>query len=128
MESVNVGSILTLLIKSLSEEIKQYLNDILKENNNWQKISNIVKAICLDEKLKKCQKCGKQLKYSQHNFCCKKCAQNSQLVRQKFKNTNKEKFGVQFPIQSKEIKEKRNNNNLEKYRCKKSYLVSRNSK
>jgi len=35
MESVNVGSILTLLIKSLSEEIKQYLNDILKENNNW---------------------------------------------------------------------------------------------
>ena len=67
----------------------------------------------------KCDVCGleKNISYfsyvrnikNSNIYTCQKCS------IEKYKLTNIEKYGVEFPIQSKEIKERRKKNNIEKY-------------
>ena len=102
-----------------NSEVELYLNNILTENPNWESIKNIVYGICFDEQLKKCKNCGKEMKYSQRtlSYCSYKCSRNSKEVREKVKQTNLERYGCEHPLQNKEVQEKYKQTCLEKYGC-----------
>ena len=114
--------ILNALLKFIKSnpEVEKYLNDILVENSNWENIRNIVYSICFDEQLKHCKNCGKELKYSKginHDYCSHKCSNNSKEVKDKIKQTNLERYGCEHPAQTKKIKDKIKQTNLETYGC-----------
>lgn len=71
---------------------------------------------------KQCLTCGKELNYQQikrdADFCSMKCAQSSDLVNEKRKQTSLKKYGVENPWQAQEIKEKIIKTNIERYGCK----------
>ena len=66
-----------------------------------------------------CKNCGKELKFKNKIsigygiYCSNKCT--SQATRLIVKQTNLEKFGVEYPLQNEEIKNKIKENNLKKY-------------
>ena len=68
-----------------------------------------------------CPECGKETKFislgkkGYHKFCSYKCRSNSKEVKEKYIQTNLEKYGVEHPFQSEEIKEKKKQTCLEKY-------------
>ena len=66
-----------------------------------------------------CCHCGKQLNYNQIRnnckYCSVKCSANDQQVRNKYKQTCVEKYGVQSPSQNQLVSKKTKNTNLEKY-------------
>jgi hypothetical protein len=85
---------------SLLERIYVYLNDI-KEPVKCE-CGNLVKFI------------GKMKKgYSKH--CSIKCSKNSEEVKEKFKKTCFEKYGVENPSQLKEVKEKKKKTCIENF-------------
>jgi len=68
---------------------------------------------------KNCEYCGKPLKFKEKmsigygKYCSKKCT--SRATRVKVKQTNLDKYGVEFPLQNKEILNKVKQTNLDKY-------------
>ena len=101
-------------------EVEKYLNDILTKNSNWENIKNIVYSICFNEELKHCKNCGKEMKYSKglnYNYCSVKCTANSKEVKDKIKQTNLERYGCEYSAQNEKVKEKLKQTNLEKYNC-----------
>ena len=77
---------------------------------------------------RKCPVCGKRInmgiisKRANTKYCSNKCRANSMEEQEKYKQTCKEKYGVEHPFQSKEIKEK------SKQTCKEKYGVERPSR
>jgi hypothetical protein len=65
--------------------------------------------------------CGKKTRFHSSNtkgfseFCSIKCSSNSQSVKNKTKNTNKEKYGVEHHLKLKSQLDKQKKTNLEKY-------------
>lgn len=73
-----------------------------------------------DLKLGICPVCGKRCKFKYfnvgyNNHCCAKCVKKDNVVKEKTKQTNIKKFGVENPFQSKEIKEQIKETLLERY-------------
>ena len=67
-----------------------------------------------------CKQCGKQLTYRNPNegyrtFCCAKCAAINPTTKQKHINTCLEKYGVENPSQSDEIKLQKINTSIKNY-------------
>ena len=81
---------------------KDYYDKFLKEENE---------GICY---------CGNRTKFyslgiGYKKYCSVKCSSNSKEKKRKIKETNLEKYGVEYSSQSKQIKEKIKQNNIEKY-------------
>lgn len=89
---------------------KSYLYGILKENPNWLHIRNIVWNICFGEQLNHCEYCGKELKYSRpkcrYKYCSYKCGGLAKEIKEKIKQTNLNKYGCEFPMQNKKVRER----------------------
>ena len=70
---------------------------------------------------RECPVCGKRVKLNtivqkpDARYCSKKCANSSEETKEKYKQTCKEKFGVENSLQAKEIQEKVKQTCLEKY-------------
>lgn len=83
---------------------------------------NVFHFIVNKLEFKKCITCGKDLNYQQikrdANFCSMKCAQSSDLVNEKRKQTSLKKYSVENPWQAQEIKEKIIKTNIKRYGCK----------
>ena len=67
-----------------------------------------------------CPICGKNVNFisfnmGYHKFCSSKCLSNSEYRRNKIKETNLKKYGVENPFQSESIKDKIKETNLKKY-------------
>ena len=72
-------------------------------------------------------KCGKKITFNKNwtdgyrGGCSAKCSQNNTTTKEKRKNTNIEKYGVDNVAKNVKIKEKTINTNLEKYGTKSSF-------
>lgn len=103
--------------KNLGYNVKR-LQPILIKNEDVQRDSSVMELI-------KCDKCGQELirKHgaimdTRESFgldLCPICAEKAR--QEKTKATNLEKYGVEFPMQSKEIKEKAKNTSREHFGC-----------
>lgn len=103
--------------KNLGYNVKR-LQPILIKNEDVKRDSRASELI-------KCDKCGLELIRSHRSILdtrecfgvdlCPKCAEKAR--QEKVKKTNLEKYGVEFPMQSKEIKEKAKNTCREHYGC-----------
>lgn len=68
-----------------------------------------------------CDHCGNYYsittknQYFNQNFCSRKCGNNNEKTRQKTINTHRERYGVDYCTQNKEVLEKQRKTNLEKY-------------
>lgn len=67
-----------------------------------------------------CPECGKRLKFvdrtiGYYTFCSVSCASNNPSIKNKRKNTNLRKYGVEHPQQCKEVRQKTLKTNLELY-------------
>lgn len=100
---------------------KTYCDDILKNIPQYQSVSNFINCIVNDLKLPCCKTCGKLMTFSQINgrYCSRKCSSNDPENIEKgkiaFKKTCLSKFGVEAPLQNKEVKQKSKKTILEKY-------------
>lgn len=71
--------------------------------------------------LNKCLECEKYIhpinlqKYKKQNYCSNQCSSSSSQVLNKAKNTNMEKYGVEYATQDKKTIEKQKQTNLKKY-------------
>lgn len=103
--------------KNLGYNVKR-LQPILIKNEDVKRDSSASELI-------KCDKCGQEL-VRKHGAImdtrecfgmdlCPECAEKAR--QEKVKKTNLEKYGVEFPMQSKEIKEKAKNTCREHYGC-----------
>ena len=109
----------TLLTKNSTPEIKIWF----KEND--VNASYIWKFFVSQGKTqfyyKTCAVCGKRIKletlvgFPDAKYCSSKCRANSKDVKEKKKQTNLEKYGVEHPAQSKDIREKQKQTCLKKY-------------
>lgn len=98
----------------------QYLRDTyqcVNENNFSELLYWYVNDI---KEYPKCPICGKNTKFQNFNigyrkYCCYKCSANSQEVRNKYKQTCIEKYGVTNVFSDSNIKEKIKNTCIEKY-------------
>ena len=65
----------------------------------------------------KCLVCGSEIKKfgTGQIFCSCNCSNKSKETKEKIKQTNLERYGVENPSQAKEIQDKRKQNNLSKY-------------
>ena len=64
--------------------------------------------------------CGKETKFTNlrigfRKFCSSKCAQNSEVIREKIKETNEERYGCVCALQNEEVKEKTKKTSQEKW-------------
>ena len=113
-----------------NSDVKNYLENILNKEPRYGKLINIVWAIVnnFDINEYKCETCGKKLKIKTvsclSKFCCTKCAMSSNQVQkkrkatinndinfwkkrqEKTKQTNIQKYGVEYASQSEDIKDK----------------------
>jgi len=107
-------------------------NKIILFNKNldisWlNKLYNYIYKI----KSKNCEYCGKSLKFKENfsigygKYCSKKCT--SRATRDKVKQTNLNKYGVEFPLQNEKILNKVKQTNLNKYGVE-STLLNKNVK
>jgi very-short-patch-repair endonuclease len=67
-----------------------------------------------------CPECRKETNFIKmcigySKYCSWKCASNAKNVKEKRKQTNKRKYGVEYPAQAKEVQEKMKQTNLERY-------------
>lgn len=74
----------------------------------------------LNKKKGKCKKCGKHTKFNNipegyYDFCSTKCVALCKEIRNKIKQTNIIKYGVDHPLKLVEIQEKQQNTNIERY-------------
>lgn len=123
-----------------SKENPLYLCGLLVKEKGFQKyfpqlyeqllISDIDKNLKFNEKLYlflnnkteqgTCKMCEKHTSFRNfatgyHIYCSPKCELKDEEIIKKFKNTNIERYGVEYPIRNNEIKEKSKKICLEKY-------------
>ena len=99
-------------------EFENYLLSYFDFAGSW-----IEKLYCYFYKIDKtplCPVCGNKLKFysfkkGYQTFCSTKCLANSEYRHNKFRQTCLEKYGVENPSQSQEIRNKVKQTNLEKY-------------
>jgi hypothetical protein len=79
-----------------------------------KKLNNFKEVIC-----KTCEKIFKTKKYKNQQYCSKTCVQQNKEIRKEYlkkrTKTNLERYGVESPLQSKEILETYKNNLIKKY-------------
>ena len=108
-----------LYLKS-HEDVKDELQKML-DNEPW--FENLFRCgYCIYKGITSkvhCQVCGRELTAKRvsngHKFCSSKCSNNSIETRQKKLATTRERYGVDYAIQSDVGKEKRRQTNLERY-------------
>ena len=108
-----------LYLKS-HEDVKDELQRML-DNEPW--FENLFRCgYCIYKGITSkahCQVCGRELTAKRvsngHKFCSRKCSNNSIETRQKKLATTRERYGVDYAIQSDVGKEKRRQTNLERY-------------
>lgn len=104
----------------IKKKYPKLYNEVIIFNQNlnisWlNKLYNYIYKI----KGKKCENCGEQLKFKEKfyigygKYCSKKCT--SRATREKVKQTNLKKYGVEYPLQNEEILNKLKQTNLKKY-------------
>ena len=70
---------------------------------------------------RECPECGKRIdmkivsKYPNTKYCSTKCANSSEEKKEKRKQTNLERYDVEYPIQSKSVQEKHKHTCLKRY-------------
>lgn len=101
----------------LNKEIKIYLENILISIPEWESIYNVFKGILFNLKLKRCKTCGKLISFSKINntYCSTKCLNIDPEIKDKIKNTNIEKYGVDNPAKNIKIQTKIKETNIKKY-------------
>ena len=98
----------------LYEYIQNRYSDSLSYSETIYRIKNKIEIRPL------CKCCGKSVKYKDitngfSQYCSNKCVNSSKDVREKVKQTNLERYGVENTLQSKIIREKIKQTNLERY-------------
>ena len=100
-------------------EIKNYLENLLNENELFYDLKHLIWLIVYDIELSKCKTCGKILDarktLSNVKFCSASCATSNNETTLKRQQTCLEKYGVDNPWKSNDVKEKIKNTCLEKY-------------
>jgi len=102
-------------ILSLTSFLNEYYDTISLSQRMWHIENDIFE-------IQKCEICGNIVKFERHikyyKTCCKTCNikyRNSDELKQKTKNTNIERYGVEWSQQSVIIKQKMIDNNIKKY-------------
>ena len=98
----------------LYEYIQNRYSDSLSYSETIYRIKNKIEIRPV------CKCCGKSIKYININdgfaqYCSNKCVTKSKEVKEKVKQTNLERYGVENTLQSKIIREKIKQTNLERY-------------
>ena len=123
----NISSGITSFIRK-RPELLQNLKELTINDSN---ISRLIWHLVNGNEIPKCPICGKELEFKNYGegykkACSKKCSDIlrgsgnrgkvlSEETKQKMKETNISKYGVDNPFKSKEIQEKIKRTNLEKY-------------
>lgn len=123
----NISSGITSFIRN-RPELLQNLKELTINDSN---ISRLIWHLVNGNEIPKCPICGKELEFKNYGegykkACSKKCSDIlrgsgnrgkvlSEETKQKMKETNISKYGVDNPFKAKEIQEKIKRTNLEKY-------------
>ena len=115
---LNNGSCVEKHIKKIYPEFHHYIIEKYPEDLNWTEKLYWYYHNINDYPI--CPICGNRVNFKSfsrgyHEFCSLKCACNSEITKEKIKQTNLKKYGVENTFQSKELKEKIKQTNLEKY-------------
>ncbi len=107
-----------LYLKKNSEEYKQIMDFLDDSFSIPEKIYHIMND--LYEPINFCIHCKNKTKFVNYTkgysrFCSTKCSSNNVLVKNKVKQTNKKKYGIEHSFQSDIIKKKIKQTNKEKY-------------
>ncbi len=112
-------------IKTLKSFVNTYVKrkDVKKisEEMGFENLSEFLYFIVNDLNEKpSCKECGKEVSFDKistgyREFCSVKCARNNEKTKEKTKQTNLEKYGVETPLQNEEVKQKIKKTNLERY-------------
>lgn len=107
--------------QSISKEHPELIPILQKELNEipeYESIGCLAKSIVFDIQLKRCKNCGKLMTY--HNsvnkkplieYCSLHCAHSSEELKKKKAETTKKHYGVEHPLQNKELSKKFVNTN-----------------
>lgn len=94
-------------------ELMSILEKELKEVPEYESIGCLAKSIVLDIPLKHCKNCGKLIGYKNSasknpviEYCSLHCAHSSEELKRKKMETTKRHYGVEHPLQSKELSDK----------------------
>ena len=87
-------------IKKSPKQYIQYCQNILNNQQQWQKISYVIIGICSNIQLAYCKTCGKKLTYSKtikakrtgNSYCSKKCVLLNPNIRKYIVEKNKNMF------------------------------------
>src|SRR6056297_1904311 len=121
----NLSSILNkyMRVNKQKYQINQIVNYYTKFLDSYNP-KDAERIYCIYHNIQKvlfCENC-QQVKVKYHDFsygyskyCSTKCSVNSSKVKEKTKQTNLERYGVEHVMQSEEIKEKIKQTNLERY-------------
>ena len=102
--------------QSISKEHPELIPILQKELNEipeYESIGCLAKSIVFDIQLKRCKNCGKLMTY--HNsvnkkplieYCSLHCAHSSEELKKKKAETTKKHYGVEHPLQNKELSKK----------------------
>ncbi len=99
------------IFNRLTDEEQQYVknryNDSLSIKETFYRIKNNIEIRPV------CKNCGKPVEFCRNgyfrDFCCISCINLSNEIKNKRKNNSLNKYGCEFPSQSKEFREKFNN-------------------
>lgn len=106
--------------RAFSNRLKTYdvsdLNEYLKEHPEFENAKNLIRCICLDLELPKCETCGKIIPYSRrkNRFCSIKCAHTNPEIKRKIMGTYDKNYR-QNPEKMKTLVEKIRNTQIERY-------------
>ena len=108
--------------KKNNVEFVSKCENVIKEFPEFQKLTYLIKSICLNQFPQKCKNksCNNYLNYgatymSRYKYCCFSCAHKSEEVQEKYKQTMIKKYGVASPLSVKEFLEKAKQTSLEHY-------------
>lgn len=99
--------------------LESRFSDIPKDLFSYKEV--LLRIFYYIEKRPVCKVCGKQVtlkgcSYKIFNYyCSNECSHKSELVKEKQKRTNLERYGSEFPMCSKEIQDKAKKISLERY-------------
>lgn len=125
-----------------NEKISKVLDRIVSKQPEWESKTNYINAIVNNIELKHCKICNNFIPFTKRraDFCSRECMYKDHTHydkntitklqkygsatynnREKSKQTNLEKYGVDNPAKADEIKEKIKNTNLKKYGVKHAF-------
>ena len=109
----NVARLKRQSIEKEHPELIQILQNELDEIPEYESIGCVAKSIVLGIQLKHCRNCGRLLTYKNSvskkpviEYCSLHCAHSSDEIKQKKAETTKLHYGVEHPLQNKELSEK----------------------